>query len=149
MHISGVRENGVKMKQVYSRSTPAKSSNIDLSQKVLQKQEFGRRLYNLMIEKKLNQSGLARLADLGRDSISQYVRGRSVPTPQNLQKLAKALGLEPEILFPNYAAAAAMQEEPTFQVKAVDGSTSEMWLVVNMKVPVEKAMKVMAILNEK
>ena len=42
-----------------------------------------------------------------------------------------------------------MTEEPTFQVKAVDGTAAEMWLVVNMKVPTEKAMKVMAILNEK
>ena len=136
-------------KQTSSRSSPLNVSNVDLSQKVLQKQEFGRRLYGLMMEKPWTQSDLARAAGLGRDSISQYVRGKSVPTPQNLQKLAKALDIDPDVLFPNYAAHAAMVEEPTFQVKAVDGSASEMWLVVNMKVTSEKAMKVMAILNEK
>ena len=137
------------MKQIHTRSSPSKSGSIDLTQKVMQKQEFGRRLYNLMIEKKLNQSALARLAGLGRDSISQYVRGRSVPTPINLQKLAGALNLDPDVLYPNYAAAAAMQEEPTFQVRAVDGSTEEMWLNVNMKVSVDKSIRIMAILNEK
>ncbi len=140
---------GGYMKQPSSRSAPTQPGNIDLSQKVLQKQEFGRRVYGLMMDKPWTQSELARASGLGRDSISQYVRGKSVPTPQNLQKLAKAFDVDPDVLFPNYAAHAAMVEEPTFQVKAVDGTAHEMWLVINMKVPTEKAMKVMAILNEK
>ena len=135
------------MKQTYTRTAPAKASSVDMSQKVLQKQEFGRRLYGLILEKDMNQADLARLSGLGRDSISTYVRGRSVPSPQNLQKIAKALGVDKDILYPNYAAAAALVEEPTLQIKAVDGSADSMWLVINMKVPAEKAIEVMKILK--
>lgn len=137
------------MKQTHSRAVPRQIGDIDLTQKVLQKQEFGRRLYSILIERRMNQSDLARASQLGRDSISQYVRGRSVPSPQNLQKLADALNMEPDVLFPNYAAAAALNEEPTLQIKSVDGSADEMWLVINMKVPAEKAIKVMQILKSR
>ena len=135
------------MKQTYTRSAPAKTGSVDMSQKVLQKQEFGRRLYGLILEKDMNQADLARLSGLGRDSISTYVRGRSVPSPQNLQKIAKALDVDKDKLYPNYAAASAMVEEPTLQIKAVDGSADSMWLVINMKVPAEKAIEVMKILK--
>ena len=40
-----------------------------------------------------------------------------------------------------------MGEEPTLQIKAVDGSADSMWLVINMKVPAEKAIEVMKILK--
>ena len=57
-----------------------------------------------MIRNGWNQSELARNVIWGADSTSQYVRGRSVPTPGNLNKLANILGVEPEALFPNYDA---------------------------------------------
>jgi transcriptional regulator with XRE-family HTH domain len=75
------------------------------------------------------------------------VRGRSVPSPQNLEKLAHALGIEPDDLFPNYTAQAVAIEDPTFQLRAVDGDSSQMWLTINQKVCTAKAMAVMAALN--
>ena len=80
---------GGYMKQPSSRSAPLNATNIDLSQKVLQKQEFGRRVYALMMEKPWTQSELARASGLGRDSISQYVRGKANQVHKiykNLQK---------------------------------------------------------------
>jgi transcriptional regulator with XRE-family HTH domain len=123
--------------------------SVDLSQRVIQKSEFGKRLYALMLEKGWTQSDLSRQAKLGRDSISTYVRGRSVPTPQNLEKLAKALSVTPEELYPNYSANAAAIDEPVFQVKQVNDDSGQMWLTINMKVDAEKAVKVMQILNDK
>src|ERR1043165_6798156 len=57
----------------------------------LTKQEFAKRVYNLMLNKGWHQSELARQAGLTRDSISTYINGKVFPTPSKLGKLAKAL----------------------------------------------------------
>ena len=132
---------------ITSRSAPGVKGSVDLSQKVLSKQEFGKRLYAIMLEKKMNQSDLARAAKMGRDSISTYIRGRSVPTPMNLEKLAAALSVTPDELYPNYAANAAAIEEPVLQIKQVNDGSSDMWLTINMKVDAAKAIEVMQILK--
>src|SRR3546814_4094336 len=46
-----------------------------LTPRHLTKQEFGRRLYQLMLAKNWSQADLARRAELGRDSISTYING--------------------------------------------------------------------------
>jgi len=130
-----------------TRTEPRKNDEVDLSNKMIRKQEFGRRLYDQLLKQRLNQSDLARKSGLGRDSISQYVRGRSVPTPQNLEKIAEALSIEPDDLFPNYAAQAISIEDPTFQLRAVDGDSSQMWLTINQRVSTATAMAVMAALD--
>ena len=134
---------------ITSRSAPGPDSTVDLSQKVLTKQEFGKRLFALMMKKGMNQSDLARAAKLGRDSISTYVRGRSAPSPQNLDKLCAALSVAPDELYPNYAANAAAIEEPVLQLKQVNDGTDKMWLHINMKVDAQKAIEVMQILKSK
>ena len=134
---------------ITSRSAPGPDNTVDLSQKVLTKQEFGKRLFALMMEKGMNQSDLARAAKLGRDSISTYVRGRSAPSPQNLDKLCAALSVSPDELYPNYAANAAAIEEPVLQLKQVNDGTDMMWLHINMKVDAQKAIEVMQILKSK
>ena len=90
---------------------------------------------------------MAREVGLGRDSISQYVRGRSIPSPANLDKLAKALNIEPEVLFPNYDAQTNAVEEPTLEMKSIDNDAENMWLRINMKVSSEKALQVLKILK--
>lgn len=122
---------------------------IDLSKRVLQKQEFGNRLYSVMLERNMSQSDLARSAGLGRDSISTYVRGRSVPTPSSLEKLAKALNVDAEELYPNYSANAAAIDEPILQFKQVNDGSGMMWLTVNMKIEMDKAVQIMKILKQK
>ena len=142
-------KEAVMSSYITSRSAPGPDSTVDLSQKVLTKQEFGKRLFALMMEKGMNQSDLARAAKLGRDSISTYVRGRSAPSPQNLDKLCAALSVAPDELYPNYAANAAAIEEPVLQLKQVNDGTDMMWLHINMKVDAQKAIEVMQILKSK
>jgi transcriptional regulator with XRE-family HTH domain len=130
-----------------SRGGVTPPNDVDYSQKVLTRQEFGRRLYNFMMQKKFSQSDLARASGMGRDSISQYVRGRSVPSPKNLVKLADALDVEVDVLFPNYDAQANAVEHPTLELKSIEADAEHFWLRVNMKVPAEKALAVMQILK--
>jgi len=133
---------------INTRTTPSAEGDIDLTQKHILKSEFGRRVWQLMMKKNMNQSELSRLSGLGRDSISQYVRGRNAPNPASLRKLAKALGVAPEDLLPNYSEQAALKDVPTFQIQQVGGDSKAVWLHVNQKISSDQALRVMIILNE-
>ncbi len=132
-------------KSEITRGVPG--SEIDFSQRVLTRAEFGKRLYSLMLKKGWNQSEMARRVGIGRDSVSQYVRGRSIPSPANLDKLATILGIEKDVLFPNYDAQTNAIEAATVELKSIDSDAEHMWLRVNMKVPAEKALEVLKILK--
>ena len=123
------------------------NNDVDYSRRILTRQEFGKRLYNLMMQKKMSQSDLSRASGMGRDSISQYVRGRSVPSPRNLQKLCDALDVDSDVLFPNYDAQANAIEQATLEIKSIEADTENFWLRINMKVPAMKAVEVMRILK--
>lgn len=84
---------------------PHSSANIE-------RMEFAKKLINLMRDKNLNQSDLARKSGLTRDAISTYVRARSMPEPLNLAKLAKALGVEPSYFQLDYYRIAERMASP-------------------------------------
>src|SRR5690242_21640521 len=78
-----------------------KSKNaIEEPSKPINRTEFARRLYNLMLSKGWRQSELARRAGLPRDSVSTYIRGKVLPTAESVYKLAKAFGIPAEELLP-------------------------------------------------
>jgi len=118
-----------------------------LAPKHLVKQEFGRRLYSLMLDKGWTQSEMARRADLPRDAVSTYVRGKSLPTPQNLKKLAETLGVEQDDLLPNYVEGAIDQDHPAFEMKISPSATTVAWIRVNRLVSVSTALKIAALLE--
>jgi transcriptional regulator with XRE-family HTH domain len=71
------------------------------------RQEFGRKLRRLLMEKGLTQSEFARLAakhtndgQFRRDLVSSYIHGRFAPSPKNLYAMAQTLDMEPEELLP-------------------------------------------------
>ena len=77
-------------KELATRSAPAPDGSVDLSSRTKRNLEFGKRVYKAVVDMGITQSELARMSGLGRDSVSQYIRGTAVPTPVNLAKLAKA-----------------------------------------------------------
>lgn len=114
----------------------------------LTKAQFGKRVYTLMLKKGWHQSELARRADLPRDAVSIYVRGRSYPTPKNLAKLAAALGVSPDELLPNHASEAIEADEtPAFEMKVSTSAPDKAWLRVNRLVSVTTAVKVAELLE--
>jgi len=124
------------------------TTDVDMSVRAIRKDEFAKRLYNLLLEREMNQSDLAKKAGLGRDSISQYVRAINVPSPKSLKKIAKVFGLDPSELYPNYEAAAVEEELPEQSFRAMPGDKEFMWVRLNIKLPKEKAVKIMGIINE-
>lgn len=115
--------------------------------KHLTKQEFGKRLYRLMIGKGWTQSELARQAGLPRDSISVYVRGRSLPTPVNAEKLARAFGVSSRDILPNAIESAIDEDEPSFEMRSSVNAPNVVWLRVNRAVTLATAVKVAELLQ--
>lgn len=94
----------------------------------LSKEDFGRRLYKLMSAKGWRQAELARRADIGRDSVSNYIKGKSYPTPMNLEKMATALGVTGDDILPGHASSAILATRPDFEMKAIPGDPHHVWI---------------------
>lgn len=129
-------------------SAEAEAARKVLTPKQIAKQEFGNRLYKLMLGKGWSQSELARRADLPRDLISTYVRGRSFPTPQSAQRLAKALGIAPEELMPNHVSSAIEEDSPAFDMKVSPNAPNHAWVKVNQLLRLETAVRIAQLVQE-
>jgi transcriptional regulator with XRE-family HTH domain len=116
----------------------------NLAPKAISKQEFGRRLHSLLIQKGWNQSDLARASGIGKDSISGYIRGRSFPGPNKLQELADAMGMPKEKLLPNSLQAAMDEELPAVELRQAVGHGNRVWLRVNRQMSFAAAVRIIA-----
>jgi transcriptional regulator with XRE-family HTH domain len=61
---------------------------------------LARNIYGGIVDKGWTPAELARQSGLSRNEILSYMRGLSLPTSENLAKLAKALDLTPAELLP-------------------------------------------------
>lgn len=125
----------------------------------LEIQSFARKLHEAMTRADMSQSDLARAVwgettdKMGRpvarnrDRISQYLAGKAVPEPKNLQKIADVLGVDPLDLAPNITAATIEREDPTIQMTVVAGHTNRAHLRVNALVDVTIAAQIISILT--
>lgn len=121
--------------------------DVRLAPRHLTKQEFGKRLYNLMLRRGWHQSELARQSGLPRDSISVYVRGKSMPTPTSVQALARALDVAPEELLPNHIEGAIDEDTPAFEMKVSPNAPMVAWVRLNRLVSVRTALKIAELLE--
>lgn len=118
-----------------------------LTPKHLTKQEFARRLYRLMISKGWHQLEFARQAGLPRDSVSVYMRGKSLPGPKVVAKLADALGVTPLDLLPNHVESAIEDDIPALDIKVSANAPGQAWLRVNQLVTTATAVKIADLLE--
>jgi len=112
------------------------------------KAEFARRLQQRMLQHKpypMSQADLARASHCGRDAVSTYVRGVSLPGSKALKQIADALGCEPEDLMPG-GGVANDAAAPAFQIRQVAGSSDRVWITLNQSVTKDQAAQITAIL---
>lgn len=121
--------------------------DVKLAPKHLTKQEFGKRLYKLMLARGWHQSELARQADLPRDSISVYIRGKSLPTPTSLQALASALSVTAEELLPNHLEGAIDEDMPALEIRVSTNAADIAWIRLNRAVTLRTALKIAELLE--
>lgn len=115
--------------------------------------EFARRLQAAMIAKGWQQSDLAREAEkqlpknkrFGRDSVSLYIRAKSLPGPLYLKALCGALGTKSEDLLPTRGIPSAGENNPAMDAR--DLGDGNVWLRINQAVPWSEALKVMQLVK--
>lgn len=134
-------------RKVRTHLTTDTAADTSLTPKHLTKQEFGKRLHKMMLARGWHQSELARRADLPRDSISVYVRGRSLPTPTSLKSLAGALGVSAEELLPNQMEGAIDEDTPSLEIRVSTNSSDVAWIRLNRAVSVRTALKIAELLE--
>lgn len=71
-------------------------SDIDNMSEYEFKREFGIRLKKLMNKKGITQEELSEITEITRPMISNYIRGKSLPTFYNMDRIAKALDCSTE-----------------------------------------------------
>lgn len=113
----------------------------------LTKQEFARRLSAAILDRAWTQADLARHAAISRDSVSTYVRGRSLPTPTNLKKMADALGIQPHTLMPNAAENAHDYDAPSFEMRESVGHPGRVWVRLNRQLTFRQAVAIARVLD--
>ena len=117
----------------------------------MSKKQFGEKLRSLIVKKGWNQSELARRAsvfldkEMGRDNVSVYVNGKSLPGNTHLYALARALEIEPAELLPNIAG--STNTGSTLKVTSIPGRPKVARLRVDQEVPFDQAVKIIQILN--
>lgn len=114
--------------------------------------EFSNRLRKAMNDRGLSQSELGRQAsealgrEIGRDSVSQYLRAITFPNPEKLQALCTVLKKEPAEILPTRGVTRSTDKiEPIGISQMANGDA---WLRINQQVPWEKAIKILAILKD-
>lgn len=107
-----------------------------------------------MLEKQFDQTELARRAAqfmprkvFGRDNVSKYLKGVTLPTPLYLSALARALGVQPEELLPSTTIRLAtnMEDNPRLALRAIDENTA--FLRINQEVPMAVALEILTLLR--
>jgi transcriptional regulator with XRE-family HTH domain len=109
---------------------------------------FAKRLLDARVKKGWNQSETARNAALhmpdkkfGRDNVSKYEMGKHLPTPLQLNALAKALGVAPDALVPGNPGIADVMEpgmKPAF--RTIDDDT--VWVRINAQFPRKRGLEI-------
>jgi transcriptional regulator with XRE-family HTH domain len=109
--------------------------------------EFGRHLWALILKAGMSQSDLARAADIGRDSVSGYIRGRNLPDPKHAKAMADALGIPLEKLYPGSIKRAMDNEPPAVELRQAAGHPGKAWLRINRAVSFTTGAKIIALLE--
>src|SRR5206468_11690064 len=95
------------------------------------------------------QSDLAREAGLGRDSISQYVNGKSLPDSGNAQKLADAFGIDVQKVYPpRFMRASNQSQTPSIQLTQASDDPGKAWLYINKALSYATAAEIIALLKD-
>ena len=141
--------------------TPSKTPKVFVAHPTVEigQQAFGRRLQQLLDQKGMNYSDLARLVwgktttktgyevAKNRDRISVYIAGKAVPDARNLKKIADVLGVEVSELAPErFGDAMIEQQHPAYSLTKVQGESDKVFLRVNKLVPEQVAAKIMFLL---
>lgn len=118
-------------------------------------------LAQVMIDRQLSGSEVARRSGLTRDNISRYQRGESFPMRPQLEKLARGLRLASADLVPclfngDFGEDPTLARKkttggppsPTFSIQASDDDPNMAWLRISRLVRIDTALAVMRLIKD-
>lgn len=120
----------------------ARSSLSDERKRVL-----AQNLHRLRIGKGWSQSELARRAGLPRDMVSNYCKGKNIPTIDNLAKLAQALGVGESALLPDVDMSILGGDEPMMSLNPIPGRAGTYRLLIDAPVTLDLGVRIMGMLR--
>ena len=131
-----------------SSASPPHQPTLHYNNRELVKAEFARRLWEAIMQRGWTQSEFARYAGLNRDAVSTYVRGKSFPSPQSLEKMSQLLGVKPEDLLPNYYEMAQAKQTTSMELRAVPNEEGYMWLKLDLRLPKKLATEIFLMVQD-
>lgn len=143
-----LKPSSKRTEQSTAAPAPAPAPTLMVNNREAIKAEFARRLWEAIVNRGWTQAEFARHAGLNRDAVSTYVRGKSFPSPQSLEKMATLLNVKPEELLPNYYEGAAARQESSLELRAVPNEEGYMWLRLNMRLPKKLASEIFLMVQE-
>lgn len=111
------------------------------------KAEFKKRVHRAMTKKEWNQSDLGRHSGLGKDSISKYLSEQTVPSRSSIEKLARALNVTANDLWPNYDGSASKQAFTQQRTERDPADPQYAFLYVNVRIRYDVAVAINKILD--
>lgn len=142
------------------RLAPENSADGAGAEPLAPEMDFARRLYHYMGEKGWTNSDLARAVwgekrnaaghteAKGRDRISVYLKGQTMPEARTLKLLADALGVTPEDLCPATTQRALAWEPKSVSMTVAPGHPDKAHLTVDRVLPFTLAARIVALLAE-
>jgi len=115
--------------------TTNKTTRIRSSDEI--KEEFSRRMLRRLGELDMTQADLARRSKLSKDAISTYARQRSLPSDENLARIAKVLRMDAKEVLPKRL---QYQGVETMGLKLLPDGNAR--LVLNCTVPMDVAIEI-------
>jgi len=67
-----------------------------------QEEEFANRVQEMMTKRQLTQAQLAQMSGVGQSAISNMLNRQCRPQRRTIRRMAEALGVQPEQLWPNF-----------------------------------------------
>lgn len=119
---------------------------------------FSTRLKNILADRKMSQSDLARRmfpgeeridergysSPFGKDSISKWVNGKATPDAVNIQRLCEALNMSVEELAPDLLSKETKNEPKEFEMTVLAGRPGVARVLVDTILPMDVAVRIMS-----
>lgn len=137
-------------------------TDIDIKKLPLPNRQLMEALANVISQRGMNRSDVARASGLTRDNISRWARGTSFPTLDMLEKLARGLRVEPSDLVPcifngeyteepllsRKPRGQSLQNAPALSIQTSEDDPLKAWLRINQLVSIETALAVVKLIRD-
>lgn len=112
------------------------------------REEFGRRLAAVLLKRDKSQADLARLSGLSPPYISRCINGKTMPGKLHMKKIANALNVKMEDLYPPTLMAREAGEEMTgMRVVRSVGDPGKAWLYINEQLDFSVVSEIMKLVD--